>query len=157
MEKDLLLPHPGYKLYKDQAIFVGTFLGGPLGAGYLAAENFKRLGQEERVKKTWVLAIAATIIIFVGLFLIPGIEKIPSYIIPLVYSGIAQILIRRSQGAAIKAHIETRGHTFSTWRAVWIGLLGCLITLAILFTLLLLVDRELLQEILSSINPRPST
>ena len=157
MEENLLLPHPGYKLYKDQAIFVGTFLGGPLVAGYLAAENFKRLGQEEKVKKTWLFTIASTIVIFGGIFLIPGIEKIPNIIIPLAYTGIAQMLIRRSQGAAIKAHIETGGQTFSTWRAVWIGILGCLITLAILSIILVLFDKELLQEILSSIDSRASS
>jgi hypothetical protein len=154
MEENLLTPEPEYKLYKDKAIYVGTFLGGPLVAGYLAAENFKRLGEKDKLKKTWLITIAATIVIFGRIFLIPENVKIPGYILPLIYAGIAQLLIRRSQGPAIKSHIEAGGQTFSTWRAVWIGIVGCLITLAILILLLLLIDKEFLQEILASIDPR---
>ena len=147
MDDSLLAPHPGYKLYNDRAIYVGTFLGGPLVAGYLAAENFKRLGQRDKIKKAWALAIAATIVILGALFLIPDVEKIPNYIIPLIYTAIAQLLFQRSQGNAIKAHIDSGGQTFSAWRAVWIGLLSFLLLAAILFVLLLLLDRELLEEI----------
>jgi hypothetical protein len=152
MEENLLLPQPGFKLYQDRAIYVGTFLGGPLVAGYLAAENFKRLGQQDKVRQTWFIAIGATIVIFGGIFLIPGIEKIPNIIIPLIYTAIAQMLIRRYQGAAIKAHIEAGGQTFSIWRAVWIGLVGVLILVAILLVILLLTDKELLMEILSELG-----
>ena len=145
MEENLLPVQPTFKLYKDRAIYVGTFLGGPLVAGYLAAENFKQLGQTNKVKTTWIIAICATVVIFGGVFLIPIMEKIPNYIIPLIYTAIAQFLVQKFQGAAIKTHIETGGQTFSTWRAVWIGLVGLVILVAIIFSIILLTNKELLQ------------
>ena len=145
MEENVLLPKPGLKLYKDSAIYIGTFLGGPLVAGYLAAENFKQLGQKEKVTKTWLIAIVVTIVIFGGVFLIPGIEKIPNYIIPLAYTLVAQLLIQRFQGAAVKAQIAAGGQTYTAWRAVWIGLVGLVILLAIIFVILFFTDKELFQ------------
>lgn len=145
MEENLLLPHPDFKLYKDRAIYIGTFIGGPLVAGYLVAENFKQLGQEDKVKKAWIVSIFATIVIFGGIFLIPNMEKVPSFIIPLLYTSVAQFLVQKFQGAAIKAHIQSGGQTFSTWRAVWIGLVGLLILFAIAFAIVLLTDRASFQ------------
>ena len=145
MEENVLQPIPTYKLYKDKAIYLVTFIGGPLVAGYLIAENFKQLGQLGKVKTTWIISIVSTIVIFGGLFLIPNVEKVPNYIIPIIYTGIAQILVKKFQEDAIKAHIETGGQTFSNWRAAWIGIVGLVILIAIIFIIVLLANRELLQ------------
>jgi len=124
---------------------LGTFLGGPLVAGYLAAENFKHLGQQDKVKTAWTIAIIASIIIFGAVFLVPDIDKVPRYIIPLIYTGIAQFLVQKYQGVAIKAHIESGGQTYSVWRSVWIGLVGLVILLAIIFAIVLLTNKDALQ------------
>ena len=145
MEENLLSVPPNFKLYKDRAIYVGTFLGGPLVAGYLAAENFKQLDQPEKVKKAWTIAIIATVVIFGGIFLIPNMDKIPNYIIPLIYTGITQYLVQKYQGAAIKSHIEKGGQVYSVWRAVWIGLVGLAILLTIIFAIVLLTNKDVLQ------------
>src|SRR6476620_7895496 len=108
-EENVLSVLPNFKLYNDRAIYVGTFLGGPLVAGYLAAENFKELGEPDKVRNTWIVAIGATILIFGSIFLIPNIEKIPNYIIPITYTLIAQFLVRRFQVAAIKNHVQNGG------------------------------------------------
>jgi hypothetical protein len=145
MEEDLLSSPPSYKLYTDRAVFVGTFFGGPLVAGYLAAENFRQLGQRERVRNAWLIAILATVVIFGGIFLIPGIDKVPRYVIPLAYTLIAQYLVKTYQGPAIITHVEQGGQTYSVWRAVWIGLVGLVILLALLFVVVLMVDKDALQ------------
>jgi hypothetical protein len=145
MEENLLMIPPDFKLYRDRAVFVGTFLGGPLVAGYLSAENFKKLGQPDKVKATWAIAIIATIVIFGGVFLVPDIEKIPRYIIPIIYGGIAQYLVQKFQGAAIKSHIEKGGQAYSVWRAVWIGAIGAIILVGIIFAIILLTNKEALQ------------
>jgi len=145
MEENLLSAPPNFKLYKDRAVWTATFIGGPLVAGYIAAENFKQLGQQSKAKSAWTIAIIATIVIFGGLFLIPNIEEIPRYIIPLIYSGIAQYLIQKYQGAAVKEHIEKGGQTYSIWRAVFIGLIGLVILVAIFFVVILLTNKELSQ------------
>ena len=145
MEENLLPIPPDFKLYKDRAIFVGTFLGGPIVAGYLSAENFKKLGQPDKVKKTWTIAIIVTIVIFGGVFLIPDIEKIPRYIIPILYASIAQYLVQKFQGDVIKSHIENGGQVYSIWRAVWIGAVGAVLLVGILFVIILLTNKEMLQ------------
>lgn len=145
MEEDVLPVLPAYKLYKDRSVYIGTFLGGPLVAGYLAAENFNHLGDPGKAKPTWIIAIMATILIFAAIFLIPDIEKIPRLIIPILYSALAQYLVGKYQGAAIKSHIERGGQTYSVWRVVWIGLVGLVVLTGIIFLVVLLTNKELLQ------------
>ena len=145
MEENLLPVIPTFKLYKENAIYVGTFLGGPLVAGYLMAENFKQLGQQEKVKTTWIIGIAASIVIFGGAFLIPNIEKVPNYVIPLIYLGITQFFVKKYQSAAIKTHIETGGSMYSIWRAVLVGFIGLIIIAAIIIGIILLTTPEVFQ------------
>jgi hypothetical protein len=147
MQEDLLTAPPEFKLYNDRAVYVGTFLGGPLVAGYLAAENFKKLGQPDKARTAWIVAILSTILIFLGVFLIPGIEKIPKYIIPLAYTFIAKALFQQYLGPAIKNHIAQGGPTYSVWRGVWIGLVGGVILIAVIFGILLLLDKDFLQSL----------
>ena len=142
MEENVLLTPPEFKLYNDRSVYVGTFLGGPLVAGYLAAENFKQLGEQSKVKYAWIIAIAATIIIFGAIFLIPGIENIPRIIVPLIYTLIAQMIVRQYQGAAIKAHIEKGGALYSVWRAVLVGIIGLIVLVAIIFVIVFSTNKE---------------
>ncbi len=137
MENDLLPSQPFYKLYKDTPIYIATFLGGPLVGGYMAAENFKQLGQTEKVTSTWIISIAIFIMILAAAFLLPVMKRVPNYVIPIIYVAIARLLVNKYQGEAIHQHIETGGSTFTTWRAVWIGLLGTAVflTVAVIFVL----------------------
>ena len=145
MKEDFLAVQPNFKLYKDRAIFIGAFIGGPLVAGYLAAENFKLLVQPQKVRMAWIIAVSATIVIFGSLFVIPNREKIPNFLIPLVYSSIAQYIVQKYQGAAIKEHLDLGGPTFSNGRAVGIGLVGMAVLIAIIFAVLVLKDSAFLH------------
>jgi len=142
MEENSLPIRPTFKLYKDRAISVGTFIGGPLVAGYLIAENFKQLGQIERIKPTWIISICTTIVIFGVIFLIPNIEKVPNYLIPLIYTGITTFLVQKFQGTAIETHISSGGQTFSIWRAVGIGFIGVAILFLITIAIVLVTEIE---------------
>lgn len=51
MEQILDIQTSTQKIYRDKAIWVGTFLGGPLAAGYLIAENFKAFNDPAKVKR----------------------------------------------------------------------------------------------------------
>ena len=142
MDEYILPTAPDFKIYKDRAIYVGTFLGGPLVAGYLIAENFKLLGQKHKAGTTWGIAIAATILIFGSIFLIPNAEKVPRYIIPILYTALTQFLVQKYQVARIKSHIESGGQTFSTWRAVWISLVGLVVMVIIIFAIVIAVSSD---------------
>jgi hypothetical protein len=41
MEETIISPIPDQKLYKDRAVYVGTFLGGPLVAGYIGSTCYR--------------------------------------------------------------------------------------------------------------------
>ena len=63
MKENLLSVAPDFKLYKNRTVYIGTLLGGTLVAGYMAAENFKQLGQPEYTKRSWKIAIFTTILV----------------------------------------------------------------------------------------------
>lgn len=52
-EQELTLTEqiPTGKIYKDKTIYIATFLGRPLVAGYLIANNFKVFNEPTKVKK----------------------------------------------------------------------------------------------------------
>lgn len=129
-EKSIFTEIPTEKIYKDRAISIGTFLGGPLVAGYLIAENFKVFKDNEKAKTTWIIAIFTTIVLFGGLSFIPENIKIPNQIIPIIYTVIASSLAKRFQEQKSKEHIENGGKYYSWWRIIVIGIIGLLISVS---------------------------
>ncbi len=129
---------PVQKIYKIQAIRGGTFLGGPLVAGYFIAGNFKAFNEHEKAKKAWLFAILATVVIFGAVFLIPDSVNVPKYIIPLVYSWIAYYLVQKYQGSQIDAHLGAGGQAYNWWRVLAVGLIGTVVTLIPIVILVLI-------------------
>ncbi|MET0637922.1 MAG: hypothetical protein ABWZ25_17960 [Chitinophagaceae bacterium] len=146
MEDDIFTEKPVTEIYRDQSVAIGTFVGGPLVAGYLIADNFKRLGQPGKVAITWVISVAVTLGIFAAGIFIPGIERIPSFVIPLLYTFIAHILTRNYQGPLINDHISRGGPVFSNWRAVGVGLIGLVIVLSVIITIAAMVSPASLEQ-----------
>jgi hypothetical protein len=138
MEENLIIAVPDFKLYNSTSVYIGTFFGGPLVAGYFAAENLKKLGKPVQARNAWAVAVAMTIIVFAAAIYIPGLDKMPPLIIPLIYTAIAQFFMTKYQGQAIKAHISQGGKFYTPWRSLWIGLIGAVILIAIVFILLYL-------------------
>lgn len=130
---------PTGKVYKDKALWVGTFLGGPLVAAYFFAENFKVLNENEKVRPTWIIAIISTILILSGVMLIPDEIDIPNQIIPIIYTAIAFGLFKQYQDKNIIEHISMGGQTHGWGRIVGIGILGAVVTLASLFIVITVV------------------
>jgi hypothetical protein len=133
-------PIPIKKIFKSRAIEVATALGGPLVGGYLIAENFKVLNEPEKVRKTWIWTIVATVVIFGGLFLVPEIDKIPNHFIPLINGGIAILVVRQFQRDKIEAFIQAGGKFFSWGRTILISLIGTVVTVILAVGLALLTD-----------------
>jgi hypothetical protein len=140
MQEDLFDPVPDVKLYTGAAVRVGTFLGGPLIAGYLIAENFKNLGQPDNARKSWLWAIVSTIVIYAGVLFIPGIEKVPNYIIPLIYTGAAALIFQYQQSALVEKHVARGGVLYSVWRGVLAGIAGLLLMIAIVLAIMYLTE-----------------
>jgi len=141
------------KIYKDKAIWFGSFVGGPLVAGYFIAENFKVLNEPENAKATWNYTIPLTILIFSLALVIPQSSNFPSIVIPLAYTLFAYYFSKQHQGAGIEAHLEAGGEEFSWWRIIGISLLGLVLTSVILMIFVMIIqslgllpDSVLLQE-----------
>lgn len=140
MENELLSPQPNFKLYSARAIFGGTFLGGPLAAGYLIATNFKNLGQFQKSRIAWVIAIFVTLIIIAIPFWVPNFEKMPKFALPLIYTFSTQFIVQKFQGELIKTHIEEGGDLFSAWRVLLVGVIGLFVLVFLILFVVSLKD-----------------
>lgn len=126
------------KIYTANAIRVGTFLGGPLAAGYFIAQNFKTLNQSPKAKITWLIAIAFSIILFGAALYIPAMEK-GRLMVPLLYSWAVFYLVQQLQGNNLDKHLADGGTAFNWWRVIGIALLALVITFAVLTAVVMAV------------------
>jgi len=142
LEKSVFEEVPTKKIYTDKAIRVGTFLGGPLVAGYFMAENFKVFGDSEKAKKTWIITILATLCIFALIFFIPEniSDKIPNIVFPLIYMSIAAYYTKLYQEKQINEHIENGGEHFNWGRTIVISIIGISILLGAVFSAYFLTE-----------------
>ncbi|MCU0437383.1 MAG: hypothetical protein MUC49_05665 [Raineya sp.] len=131
---------PKEKIYSDRALWIGSFVGGPLVAGYFLAENFKVFNDSQKANKTWIITIIGTIIIFGGLFLIPNDINIPTPIIPLIYTSIAYSTGLYFQKKLMTKHIENGGVFYSWWRVIGIALLGLIFTVLPVLAYSVIID-----------------
>jgi fucose permease len=131
---------PKEKIYSDRALWVGSFIGGPLVAGYLIAENFKVFKDAPKANKTWIITIIGTIIILGGVLLIPDDVNIPSVVIPLVYTSIAYATALYFQKKLMNKHTENGGVFYSWWRVIGIALLGLVFTVLPVLAYSMIVD-----------------
>lgn len=117
------------KLYSQSAIWVGTFLGGPLAAAYLIKENYKAFNLPEKGRNALLIGVISTVLLLGILFALPEnlIDRIPRQLLPLIYTGIVYFIVERYQGPLLKQHKENGYDFFSRWKAVGIGLIAALI------------------------------
>jgi len=120
------------RYYSQRAITIATYFGGPLAAGYLIKKNYETLEQPDNARKSLLIGIVSTILIFAGIFSIPEeiIDKIPNALIPLIYTGIIYLIVERVQGERLKNHKESGGEFYSGWKAAGIGAIAMLILAA---------------------------
>ena len=135
MEETHFTEIPTEKIYSEKAIWLGALLGGLLVTGYFISENFKVFNEPEKAKKTWIIVIFTEIAVLLGLFSIQDNVNIPNQIFPIIFATVSYYIAKHFQEQGINQHIKNGGHQFSRWRAVGIGIIGCLITLALLIGL----------------------
>lgn len=118
--------------YSQRAITIATYFGGPLAAGYLVKKNYETLEQPDNARKSLIIGIVSTLLIFAGIFSIPEdiIDKIPNTLIPLIYTGIIYLIVERVQGESLKNHKESGGEFYSGWKAAGVGAIAMLILAA---------------------------
>lgn len=129
-ETEIELPLNGKKIYKDKAMYVASYVGGPLAAGYIIAMNYKAFGDNKNYKRTILLTLVATAVIYTLAFIIPEDVQIANYVFPITYTVLGFFIMRFLQGKQIDEHIKKGGFVFSWGRVFLVGLLWMLITLA---------------------------
>lgn len=122
------------EFYSQRAISITTFFGGPLAAGILIRQNYLNIDKEKQGKNALFIGIVSTILLFGGLLALPEniIDKIPSVIIPAIYTGIIYLIVEKTQGKELKSHKENNGEFYSAWKAAKIGAISMI---TILFTI----------------------
>ncbi|AMR31690.1 hypothetical protein A0256_09780 [Mucilaginibacter sp. PAMC 26640] len=120
------------KVYQPNMIRVATFIGGPLVAGYMIAENFKAFNAYDKAKKTWLYTIVFTIALFGLAAAIPASVNIPRIVFPVIYAWSAYGLVNQYQGKMIAAHINNNGEAFNWGRSIVIGLIGMVVLLVLI-------------------------
>ena len=120
------------KFYSQRAITIATYFGGPLAAGYLVKKNYETLGQPENGKKALIFGIVSSILLFAGIFSIPEpiIDKIPSALIPLIYTILIYWIVEKLHGDTLNLHKESGGEFYSGWKAAGIGAIAMSILIA---------------------------
>jgi hypothetical protein len=141
MERPLFEPSITHKLYNERSVLIGTFIGGPLVAGYLIAQNFKALEQPGNANRTWLLTVLVFVFLFASAF-IPGLADVPAIVYSAVFCILAHSATRKFQGGQIASHQTNGGRLYSTSRAALIGIISLLIMLALIFGLLYLAETD---------------
>lgn len=120
---------PTGKVYTDQAVWIGTFVGGPLVTGYFMAENYKRLGQSSKVLPTWIIAILSTLAVMASALLVPESAEIPYLVHQIIPAVVAYGVFKGLQDKAVKAHIKAGGLHFGWARIFGFGVAGAILTI----------------------------
>jgi len=125
------------KIFKESQLWLVSYLGGPLGASYLLAHNFKIFGEHKKAKITWTISIIFTIFWSIFLMFMPEtvMEKIPDLLIPLIHSGAYYGIMHHYQSKKINDYINAGG-IFQGWgKTILISLIGCAILLFIILVM----------------------
>jgi len=120
-----------FKFYSQKAIGIATFIGGPLAAGYLIRENFNTISKPDEGKKSLIIGIISTILLFGGIFIIPEniMDKIPNQLLPLIYTGLVYLIVEHYQGKLLNTHKDNNNEFYSGWKASGIGFISLIIIL----------------------------
>jgi len=124
------------KFFSQRAITIATYIGGPLAGGYLMQKNYEAIGQNEIGRKALFISLAATILLFGGISVLPEevIDVIPNVLIPFIYTGAMYLLVDKYQGQQIREHKAAEGEFYSAWKAAGVGAISLLILMVAVFS-----------------------
>jgi hypothetical protein len=121
---------PTEKLYKPKSIYLATFFGGPLVAGYMISSNYRALNEKQNVAKTWVFTILGSILILILSYVINyrSTRPIPGFLFPLIYSIITYSVVNLAQKEKIAAYISEGGKFHPSSRIITVTIFGIIIS-----------------------------
>jgi peptidoglycan/LPS O-acetylase OafA/YrhL len=139
VQEDILTDIPVNKVYKESTIPIAAFLAGPLAGGILMAENFRSLGKRSAATTTIILTVAFLVLLAM-LNILPGTDKIPSFVYSILYTMIASFITHKYQRRDIQEHLALGGKLYPGWRAFLISIVCLIVTIAMMIGTLYLLD-----------------
>ena len=123
------------KYFSNKSIGLATYLGGPISGGFLIALNLRRIDAISKAVWTLIFSLLTTALLFAALLKIPEeiIDKIPSAVIPAVYTPFVILLANKIHGIKIREALEEKENHEHWWKGLVVGLIGTVVTLAIIF------------------------
>ncbi len=118
-------------IYSLRGISLATFLGGPIAASYLIKRNFEAYGQKKQGRNALILGIVFTVVMIGSLLSLPEhvVDKIPNFILPVVYTGIIAVLVEWLLGEKMHKHEDEGGEFYSLWKAFVVGIVFMVVLL----------------------------
>jgi len=110
-------------IYTKGKIVASAFVGGPLAPAYLMSQNFRMLRNDDAAKKSMLIGIIATVVVFGGLVVLPEevVETIPNSVIPLITMAVAGYAVKSYQEKQIEEYLKKGGEAASTWKALLVA------------------------------------
>lgn len=134
---ELEISRPVYRLFSPGTVGVTAFLGGPLGAFFLLAINFWRLGKR---RASW-LTLGISLLTLVGLvLLLPILPSCSGLTIGVLLFFLLWGAARTLQGRAFEEHRRRGGRSASGWSAFGFALLGLVLYFGVFFGVYLAYD-----------------
>lgn len=132
------------KFYSLNAIWAATFLGGPLAAGYMTYKNYLSIEKRSEAKTALIISIVFALFLFSILFFIPEsvMNKIPSVVIPSIYSVIIYFILKSKFGEVLEEHKRHNNSFQSAWKSVLIGFISLIISFAFIFVFVLILPED---------------
>jgi len=130
------------RIYTERAIWLGTFLGGPITGGYFIAENFKTFHDKTNVVKTWVGTIVISLLLIASTLFIPATDKIPGVTYAFVYTFIASLVVKHYQQTKIAQFLSEGGLPHKRWTVIGRGSIGFFIMLAVIVIVVIVFDLD---------------
>ena len=115
---------------------MAAFVGSPVAACWCFARNFRQLGQPSLAQKWLIWGSSGSFIAILLLCVLPFAQKIPHYIIPILYSIAFREVAKRIHGEAVAQHVSNGGRLASWWLVVGISLLFVIGVMALLLLIL---------------------
>ena len=127
--------NPG--IFTNKVISFATFFGGPLTAGFLIGHNFKVLGNRRAAGQARLIGLIITLLLVAMLVSLPEttLDRIPSSLIPAVYTAIIALVVEKIQGDRIREYLLSQGKKASGWLAAAYGAAGAVAILLLAVTL----------------------
>ena len=117
------------RLWSPRQIGVAAFLGSPLAAGWFFSRNYLAFGEEAGARRVLWLGLAATAAVLATAFFLP--RNFPNAVLPAAYAFAIERYASSCFGTAYEKHVALDGAKGSWWTVVTIGLLSCVLLIAL--------------------------